>query len=341
MRTKSDFVFVGLDVHQDSVQVCIINDAGKTLCNRSVVNVVSIIVKTIQDFGADAKLGIEACGGAAALADAMIEATGWSVQMTHAGYAQRMRQNPDKSDYSDAYLLADLVRLGYLPRVWLAPAPVRDLRHLVRYRQQLVNQKRNTKLRIRALLREHRELSAPKSLWTGVGVAWLKQDVVLPSHARWILDRHIEDLNRSTEAIALADKRLIDAAETDTIMQRLMTHAGIGLITAAVFRAQVGDVNRFGNGKQLSRFCGLSPCNRSSGSRQSDAGLIRGCCKLLRATLIEAAHRLTIHDEYWKAFKARMRSQGKPGSVIAAAVANRWIRRLYYDLRTPATSVAA
>ena len=32
-----------------------------------------------------------------------------------------MKKSPDKTNFSDAKLLADLVRVGYLPKVWLAP----------------------------------------------------------------------------------------------------------------------------------------------------------------------------------------------------------------------------
>lgn len=332
MKNKEGLVFVGLDVHQDSIQVCIINAEGRSLFNRRMDNEVRPLIAAIRRFGDDVRIGLEACGGTAALADELIQATGWSVQLTHAGYAQRMGQNPDKSDFSDAFLLADLVRVGYLPRVWLAPASLRDLRHLVHYRQQLVDLNRNVKLRIRALLREHR-VRAPKSLWSGVGRKWLVENVSLPIHARWVLERHVNELQRLSKALAETGSRMERIAEEDPVMQRLMTHRGIGLVTAVIFRAQVGDVGRFGSGKQLARFCGLSPCNASSGSRQADAGLIRGCSKLLRATLIEAAHRLTIQDAGWKAFKQRMRQNGKPGGVIAAAVANRWIRRLYHELK--------
>jgi transposase len=325
------FVFVGLDVHQDSIQLCIINAAGKVLLNQRIANAVTPLVSIIRRFGVQARIGLEACGGAACLADALIQVTGWSVQLTHAGYVQRMRQNPDKSDYSDAYLLADLVRVGYLPRVWLAPPALRDLRHLVHYRQQLVDQNRKVKLRIRALLREHR-IRAPKHLWSGIGRQWLLSETILPTQARWVLERHVEELDRLSKALAAIGNRLGEIAEKDTVMLQLMDHRGIGLVTAVVFRAQVGDVGRFASGKQLARFCGLSPCNASSGSRQGDAGLVRGCNKLLRATLIEAAHRLSVQDSRWKTFKQHMRERGKPGSLIAAAIANRWVRRLYHDL---------
>lgn len=85
-----------------------------------------------------------------------------------------MKQSPDKTDFSDARMLADLIRVGYLPRVWLAPQSVRELRGLVRHRQQRVDERRATQLRIAALLREHRAGPAPGRRWTRAWLGWLK-----------------------------------------------------------------------------------------------------------------------------------------------------------------------
>ena len=41
-------------------------------------------------------------------------------------------------------------------------------------------------------------------------------------------------------------------------------------------------INRFASGKQLARYCGLTPCNASIGERQADAGLVKGCNGVLR-----------------------------------------------------------
>ena len=149
-------VFVGLDYHKDSIQVCIMDPAGKVLANRSCPNDAKTLDLMVAFFGDDVRGAIEACTGAAELADELITHCGWDLALAHPGYVNRMKQSPDKSDYSDARMLADLVRVGYLPKVWLAPHDVRQLRTLVRYRQQLVNERRNLKLRVTALLREAR-----------------------------------------------------------------------------------------------------------------------------------------------------------------------------------------
>jgi transposase len=274
------------------------------------------------------------------LADRLIQATGWSVRQAHPGYVKRMKQNPDKTDYSDAHLLAELVRVGFLPTVWLAPPEIRDLRLLVRYRQQLVNEGRNTKLRIRALLRGLGRAAAP-SLWTKAGLRWLAELSDLPRYSRWVLDRYLKDLARIQQSLAEAQEQLDEVARQDAVVQQLLQQRGVGTVTACVMRAEIGYFERFRTGKQLARFCGLTPRNASSGARQADAGLVRAGNPLLRATLIEAAHRLKRYDPKWREFQARLLAAGKPGSVIAAAVANRWMRRLFHDVTSPQSRPAA
>ena len=249
-----------------------------------------------------------------------------------------MRQNPDQTDLSDAHRLADWVRVGYLPRVWLAPPAIRDLRTAVRYRQQVVDRLRNTKLRIRALLREHRMPEVPKWLWTKRGLAWLRELDTLPSLSGWVMKNHLAALDGDLAHLARVTARLREVAGGDEVIPELLTQPGIGLVTACVLRAEIGRFCRFSQRKQLSRFCGLSPCNASSRERQADAGRLRGWCRLLRATLIEAAHRLTRCDPCWKQFKRQMKERGKAGSLIAAAVANRWMRRLFHDVRALETA---
>jgi len=109
-----------------------------------------------------------------------------------------------------------------------------------------------------------------------------------------------------------------------------------GPVTAWTLRAEVGRFDRFRSGKQLARFCGLSPRNASGGERQADAGLVKAANPQLRAVLIQAAHRLRRCEPTWREFAARLELDGKPYCVVVAAVANRWIRRLYHAMQPAA-----
>src|SRR5574342_797930 len=316
-------VFVGLDYHKDAVQVCVLDGEGRVLGNRSCVNDPRKVADYAGSYGGVQGAAMESCEGAADFAEGLINGAGWSVDLAHPGYVHRLRQNPDKTDYSDARLLADLERVGYVPRVWLAPQAIRELRRVVRYRRQLVNERRNVKLRIRAWLRAHRRTyQAPR--WGMAWYHWMRQ-VDVPEQSRWIMDRHLDRLEQLNGEVRTVEQRLEHLTQDDPVVQKLLTLPGVGPVTAWVLRAEVGRFDRFRSGKQLARFCGLTPWNASSGLRQADAGLIRACNTDLRSVLIEAGHRLRRCEPRWSALADQLRQAGKPGSVIAAAVANRWV----------------
>jgi transposase len=312
--------------------VCVLNAQGDVLGNHCCRNEWAEIDRYARRFGRVSEAAIESCTGAANLAEELASRAGWSIHLAHPGYVERMKQSPDKTDYQDARLLADLVRVGYLPRVWLAPAVVRDLRQLVRYRQQLVEQRRATKLRVRALLREHR-CRAPREVnaWTKAWLLWVRL-VKLGPGSGWVLEKHLAELQRLEREVREVDERLTQATGNDAVVQRLREQAGVGPVTAWVIRAEIGRFDRFRSGKQLARFCGLSPRNASSGSRQADAGLIKAASPLLRGVLVELAHRLPRQTDRWAEFYRRLRDAGKKGSVIAAAIGNRWVRWLYHQM---------
>jgi transposase len=327
-------VFVGLDYSDRAVQVCVLDEAGKVLGNRACANDWQAIAEFAQSRGQVIRAAVESCAGAADLAEELVLHAGWHVDLAHPGYVARMKQSPDKTDYQDARLVADLERVGYLPRVWLAPEPIRELRRLVRYRQQLVEQRKAAKLRIRALLREQR-CRAPESFrpWTQDWLVWAEKGAGLSEQGTWIMARHLEELRRLVDDIRKAEKRLEQATASDPMVATLRQQRGIGPVTAWTMRAEIGRFDRFRTGKQLSRFCGTSPRNASSGERVADAGLIRAASPTLRATIIEAAHRLIRTDPMWAQRAARLRARGKPVCVVVAAVANRWIRKLYHQMR--------
>jgi len=139
--------FVGLDYHQHSIQVCVMNSDGHIIHNSLDQTTGRTLSKSCPK-GGQVFAAIEACNVAASFAEELTAHAGWSVDLAHPGYVAQIKQGPDKTDWGDARLLADLEHIGYLPNVWLAPEATRELRRLVRFRQRLVNHRRNVKLRV-------------------------------------------------------------------------------------------------------------------------------------------------------------------------------------------------
>src|SRR5205823_7957397 len=121
---------------------------------------------------------------------------------------------------------------------------------------------------------------------------WLRDGTALPAATRWVIDRHLTELAELAGRTKAADAHLARLTADDPLVNYLLAIKGIGPVTAVTVRAEIGRFDRFRTGKQVARFCGLSPRNASSGQRQADAGLIRAGSPLVRMVVIEAAHRL-------------------------------------------------
>jgi hypothetical protein len=115
---------------------------------------------------------------------------------------------------------------------------VRELRRLVRFRQQLADRRRDVKLRIGATLRELR-LTTTHTRW---GKPWMKWVATLATDesTRWVLDEHLLELEQLRARIGLAEQRLERKTADDPIVRRLLEQPGIGPVTAWVIRAEVG-----------------------------------------------------------------------------------------------------
>ena len=327
-------IFVGLDYHQKVIQVCVMDQNRKILVNQTVENDPDAVGRVVAPFGSGSNVhvAIEASTGVAEFAEILINHFQWSVELAHPGYVARMKQTPDKSDWTDAKLLADLTRAGYIPRVWLAPQSIRELRELVRHRHGLVEQRKQVKLRLRAVLRNHRVV-CPHSPWTIKGKVWLLDIDHVPSlHIQYLLQDHYDTIAYFNKKIKAVSEEMEAATADDSVVQKLLDQPGIGTITAITMRALIGHFDRFRTGKQLAHFCAVCPRNNSSGGKTTTGGLIKAGDELLRQVLVETAHRLIRYNDHWREMADRLRANGKKTCVIVAAVANRWIRKLFHQM---------
>jgi transposase len=325
--------YVGLDYHDDSIRVCVIDEEGVVLLNRNVPNNPALVMLAVGRVS-DRVLGvaIEACCGSADFASRLLALTAWPIKLAHAGAVQCLKKTREKSDSGDAWHLADLTRVKFLPEVWLADEQTRQLRRLVCHREGLVAERKNVKLRIRGLLREERILCPRGTAWTKAWMEWLGQ-VNMREQSRWVLEQEIERLAQLNEAVRRVEQRFAEATQGDPIVEKLLQQPQVGLVTGVTLRATIGRFDRFRKGKQLSCYCGITPCNASSGKRQADSGLTNRGNETLRAMLIQLAKRLPRSGGHWQELHQRL-SRTKPANVVSAAIANRWLRRLFHEMVT-------
>lgn len=327
--------FIGFDYHKNTVFAYILDEnrnfiARANLENRK-IEILKFIAKHIPQ-GARIKAVVEACGGAVEFAHQM-NAAGIPTLLAHPGAANRMKYGKDKTDSQDAKLLAELLACDHIQRVWLPPKWISELRALTRHRFMLRQEQVELNQRIQALCREahlvcpykYHEMS---KAWKD----WLLNEAELTGVRRFIITNNLAMMAKyaSLEKACLREIQNF-VGENKTFVQ-LMSYKRIGLITAAMLLAEVGDFTRFRSGKAFANFCGMSPLNVSSGLKQSTGGIIANGSRRLRKILIEIFQQFAMFVPEFRAKVDAMVRRGIKWNKAIVANGNRWLRRLYHEM---------
>src|SRR6478736_3369300 len=186
----------------------------------------------------------------------VLQAGGARVHLAHPLGVKGFRYRRVKNDVRDASDLADLLRMGRLPEAWIAPPQTRELRELVRYRAKLVAIRSGLKAQIHAVLAKAGVLIAASDLF---GVTGRQRLAKVPLGAAYA-----QRIGSLLQLIDILDGH--EARFAEMIAERLDTHTGyhaiqqvpgIGPVLAAVFVAEIGDVDRFTDPAHLCSWAGL------------------------------------------------------------------------------------
>ena len=253
-----------------------------------------------------------------------------------------------KTDRRDAINLAGLHRAGALTAVWVPDPAHEAVRDLVRARLAAVRSLRQARQQLSGfLLRHGRHYSRPA--WTLMHRRWLA-GLRFEQPAHHIV---LEDCIATIEAATARRDRLtaqIEAMLADWVLapvvHALQSLRGMALVSAATVIAELGDITRFANPRQLMAYLGLVPSEHSSGGTRRQGGVTKAGNSTARRMLIEAAWsyrfpaRISreqllrqealpkpIRDTAWKAQVRlcgryrKLSRAGKPATTVTTAIA--------------------
>ena len=174
-------------------------------------------------------------------------------------------------------------------------------------------------------------LLCKKRLWRERGRQQLEAFLLAPWASR---RRHdlLELLDRLNPTIAELSQAIEQEAEKRPAAQRLMTHPGVGALTALAFVLIIGDAKRFQCGKQIASYLGLVPLEDSSGNRRRLGHITKQGSSMLRFLLVEAAQ-VTVRSlpEWRRKYVHLMMRRGRKTAKVA--MARRLAVRLYWRMR--------
>jgi transposase len=314
---------IGCDLHASQQTIAMLDrDTGEV-----VERTLSHEGEAVRDFyaalPAPVVVGIEATGSMGWFRALMTE-LGVDCRVGHPARIRTAETRRQKHDRRDAALLLQLLVEDRFPAIWVPSTELQDLRALLLHRHQWVRMRTRVQNAVQAIALGQRMRRGAR-LWSRAGQAALAA-VPLPPHAAarrtalLALHRHLDD------QVAALDQQVRAQAEQRPVATRLMTHPGVGPVTALATEVFLGDPARFRNAKALGSYVGLIPAEYSSGARHRLGALTKQGNPLLRFLWGEAAIHAVRKDPALRRFYRRKLAQKGLGKARIAAARKLGIR---------------
>lgn len=322
-------IYCGVDFHARSQTVSYCDTAGGEMQMREIDHQQDDVRAFYTQLRGEVIVGIEASGYSHWF-EAMLVELGHQVWVGDATEIRRLAKRRQKNDRRDAEHILDLLLRGEFPRLHrYAPESQAVLRQL-RYRHKVVKHATMVKNSLRAIALGA-GVSIRGKLTSKAGLGKLRS-IELPALLAAERDEWLRLLEQLEEQRKAAEKQLLASAKTDRRVQRLLSHPGVGPLTALCLVHALGPVERFATTRKVAAYVGLEPMEQSSGERKRYGAISKAGNRLLRFLLGEAAHMAAFKDEQLRAFYLRLKSKrGMATAVVATA--RKLLIRCYIMLR--------
>ena len=291
---------IGVDYHPSVQQIAFVEkesgEYGEQELNHS-DGQAEKFYRDLKQRGASVRVGMEATGHARWFERLMAELD-FQLWIGDPAEIKAARVRKQKTDRQDARLMLKLLLEDRFPRIWVPTPENRDVRQLLWHRHRLVQMRTRIRNQVQAIaINEGVRLKT--ALWSRRGRARLESLQLAPWAARRRQDL-LELLDEITPKIEQVNVAIDQEALKRPEVELLMTHPGVGSITALAFVLIIGTPERFRCGKQIGSYLGLIPCEDSSAGRQRLGHISKQGNSLLRFLLVEAAQSAARHDLDWK-----------------------------------------
>jgi len=320
---------IGCDLHSRYQQIAMLEFSDGEIVTRRLEHENGEAREFYSSLRKPSLVGIEATGYTQWF-ERMIAELGHELWVGHPAEIRARAVRRQKTDTRDAEHLLDLLISHRFPRIWVPTPEERDLRQLLKHRDQLVRMQTSVKNQLHFLAMSQ-GICRKRKLWSARGRAELEGLTLGP----WATRRRrelLETLDRLQPQIAELDQAVKVEAERRPEAVLLMKQKGVGSLTALAFVLTVGPVERFPNSRKVVSYLGLNPSEDSTGGHQRLGHISKQGNEMMRWLLVEAGHVASQCDPEWK--RRYLRLKFKRGAKIAkVALARLLAVRMYWTLR--------
>ena len=308
---------IGCDLHARQQTLAMLDTISGEVANRTLMHEGNEVREFYSQLPHPVLVGIEAIGPMQWFLD-LLQELGIECQVGDAAKIRAAEPRKQKHDRRDAELILKLLVEKRFPAIWMPSKELLDLRALLLHRHHWVRLRTQIQNALQAIALANGLRRGP-SLWSYDGQAKIAF-LPLPPHAsyrRSALQTMYRKMQEETDNLT---EQIAEQARQRSGARLLMTHPGVGPVTALATDVFLGDPQRFADGKALASYVGLIPREYSSGERQRLGAVTKQGSPLLRFLWNEAgAHAARRDPELQRFYRRKLVQKGLGKARVAVA----------------------
>ena len=259
---------IGCDLHARQQTLAMLDTETGEVVNLTLMHEGNQVREFYSQLPRPVLVGIEATGSMHWFLNLM-EELGIECRVGHPATIRAAAPRKQKTDRRDAELILQMLVEKRFPAIWLPTKELLDLRALVLHRHQWVRIRTRIQNALQAIALANGLRRGP-SLWSYDGQAKIAFLALLP-HASYRRSMLQEMYRKMKEEIENLTQQVAEQAGQRCGARLLMTHPGVGPVTALATEVFLGDARRFVDGKALASYVGA----HSAGILQRSAAATR------------------------------------------------------------------
>jgi transposase len=307
-------IMVGIDLHSNNALCGLMDENGRRLLHKQLPCDLESILQLLKPYKKRIDtIAVESTYNWYWLVDGLQD-HGYHVVLANPAAMQPYSGKKHTDDISDAFFLAELLRLNLLPTGHIYDRKLRPVRDLLRRRLLLVRQRTTLILSFKSL--------NERTLGERVPLARVKAMSPEDAQARFtapadqlLAGEQITLMDHQTDAITKIEQHILKVAEKTPAYQRLQEMPGIGKILGLTIALETGDAKRFADAGHFASYCRCVKSVRQSNQKKKGENNRKCGNTYLAWAFVEAAHFACRHDDQCRRFYDRKKRKTNP--VIA------------------------
>ncbi|MDR1982747.1 MAG: IS110 family transposase [Holosporaceae bacterium] len=321
---------IGIDLHSNSFTACYLENGKQEIIKTFKLQGIEF-ENFLSDLHLDDEVAVEATGNSSFFRDKVLSLVK-RVAIISPHQFNVIRSSIKKTDKNDARAIAFFLSKDMLPEARVKSSLHQQLLGIAQTRDQLVKTRVALLNKVYGMLNGHglkikkEQLTSIKGFEKAIafeGLSTIEQATIK------IIKSELFSLRENIKEL---EKLMVEHAKGISGYENLLSIKGIGPTSAAIFLANISDINNFDDTGKLASYFGITPTVYQSNDKCINGRITKRGSKLARRTLVQCTLIAKRYSPYFHEFYEKIKKQRGAGKAIIAT-ARKLLNTIFYTLK--------